>query len=203
MRLSAKGSKVAKQIETPYGSVTVPRQFYQSSAGGACLVPLDQAASPLGAATPKFAQMVASKVAEMPARSVARDLSDNHQRAVSLEQLQHVSGRVGELARAQQEHLPMEEAALPSARRVRTITIGVDAASLLMSTAADEGAADRRKRRRLDWRMAMVGTISFYDAQGERLHTLYAAQRCLLHSDGMWRVLWSKLSPYNHGIPFL
>ena len=120
--------------------------------------------------------MVASKVAEMPARSVARDLIDNHQRAVSLEQLQQVTVRVGELAREQQEHLPMEEAALPSARRVRTTTIGVDAASLLMSTAADEGAADRRKRRRLDWRMAMVGTISFYDAQGERLHTLYAAQ---------------------------
>ena len=176
MRLSAKGGKVAKQIETPYGSVTVPRHVYQSSAGGACLVPLDQAACLLGAATPKFAQMVASKVAEMPARSVARDLIDNHQRAVSLEQLQQVTGRVGELARAQQEHLPMEEAALPSARRVRTITIGVDAASLLMNTAAEEGATDRRKSRHLDWRMAMVGTISFYDAQGERLHTLYAAQ---------------------------
>jgi hypothetical protein len=176
MRLSAKGQKVAKQIETPYGSVTVPRYVYQSSAGGACLMPLDEAAALLGAATPKFAQMVASKVAEMPARSVVRDLADNHQRPVSLEQLQHVTGRVGEMARAQQEQLPMEESGLPSARQVKTITLGVDAASMLMNTAGEPGAADRRKNRQLDWRMAMVGTISFYDAQGERLHTLYAAQ---------------------------
>lgn len=176
MRLSAKGKPVAKEIETPYGAVSVARHVYQSSAGGACLVPLDQAAGLIGSATPKFAQMVASKVAEMPVRRVVRDLADNHQRAVSLEQLQQVSGRVGELARAQQEHLPMEQSGLPSARRVRTITLGVDAASMLMNTLDDGQARDRRKSRRLDWRMAMVGTISFYDAQGERLHTLYAAQ---------------------------
>jgi hypothetical protein len=176
LRLSAKGRKVARQIETPYGSLNVPRHVYQSSAGGACVVPLDQAAALLGAATPKFAQMVAGKVAQMPARSVARDLADNHQRAVSLEQLQQLSGRVGELARAQQAHLPMHEAGLPEPRRVATITLGVDAASMLMNTAGAPAAADRRKHRQLDWRMAMVGTISFYNAQGERLHTLYAAQ---------------------------
>lgn len=176
MLLSAKSQKVPKQFETPYGSVTVPRYVYQSSAGGACLVPLDQAAALLGAATPKFAQMVASKVAEMPARSVARDLADNHQRPVSLEQMQHITGRVGELARTQHEHLPMKEAGLPRARQVATITLGVDAASMLMNTTADPQAADQRKHRQLDWRMAMAGTISFYDAQGERLHTLYAAQ---------------------------
>jgi hypothetical protein len=177
VRLSAKGRKVPRQIETPYGSLNVARHVYQSSAGGACLVPLDQAAALLGAATPKFAQMVASKVAELPARSVARDLSQNHQRAVSLAQLQDLSGRVGELARAQQEHLPMEQAELPAPWQVATITLGVDAASMLMNSAGTPAAAsDRRKHRQLDWRMAMVGTISFYDAQGERLHTLYAAQ---------------------------
>ena len=177
VRLSAKGRKVPRQIETPYGSLNVARHVYQSSAGGACLVPLDQAAALLGAATPKFAQMVASKVAELPARSVARDLSQNHQRAVSLAQLQDLSGRVGELARAQQEHLPMEQAELPAPWQVATITLGVDAASMLMNSAGTPAAAsDRRKHRQLDWRMAMVGTISFHDAQGERLHTLYAAQ---------------------------
>lgn len=176
MVLRAKRRKVPKEIETPYGSLSVARHVYQSSAGGACLVPLDRAAALLGAATPKFAQMVASKVAEMPARSVARDLAGNHQRPASLEQLQHIAGRVGELAGAQQEHLPMNAAGLPPAREVATITLGVDAASMLMSTSGEPQAADRRKKRRLDWRMAMVGTISFYDAQGERLHTLYAAQ---------------------------
>lgn len=176
VNLSAKSQRVPKEIETPYGAVTVARHVYQSSAGGACLVPLDKAAGLFGAATPKFAQMVAAKIAEMPARSVARDLAGNHQRAVSLEQLQHITGRVGELARAQQEHLPMEQAGLPPPRQVATITVGVDAASMLMSTLDDAQARDRRKNRRLDWRMAMVGTLSFYDAQGQRLHTLYAAQ---------------------------
>jgi hypothetical protein len=156
--------------------VNIPRFVYQSSAGGACMVPLDRAAGLIGSATPKFAQMVSSKVAEMPARSVARDLADNHRRQVSLAQLQDVTGRVGELARGQQEQLPLEEAGLPPEGQVATITLGVDAASMFMSSRADGAAGDRRKGRELNWRMAMVGTISFYDSEGQRLHTIYQAQ---------------------------
>lgn len=249
MRLTAKGKPVIKEIETPYGSVSVPRHVYQSSAGGACLVPLDRAAGLIGAATPKFAQMVASKVAEMPARSVVRDLADNHQRSVSLEQLQHVSGRVGELARAQQEQLPMEESGLPSARQVKTITLGVDAASMLMNTAGTLLAEMRTRSEQSESRLSLAAREGLGKAMGyigsrvERMdyarlrqdgipigsgvtesackliikhrmcgpgmrwghraadHVL--ALRCLLHSDGMWRVLWSKLSPKNKGLALL
>ena len=176
MRMSAKKKPVIKEIQTPYGALSLPRFVYQSSAGGACLVPLDRAAGLIGSATPKFAQMVSSKIAEMPARAVARDLAHNHQRSVCLEQLQNITGRVGDLARAMQPHLPLEEAELPPADKVATVTLGVDAASMLMNTLSDDSAKDRRKSRQLDWRMGMVGTISFYDTEGERLHTQYLAQ---------------------------
>jgi hypothetical protein len=44
---------------------------------------------------------------------------------------------------------------------VATITIGLDGTCMLM---CEDG-----------WREAMVGTIGFYDKEGERLHTIYTA----------------------------
>ena len=38
MRMSAKKKPVIKEIQTPYGALSLPRFVYQSSAGGACLV---------------------------------------------------------------------------------------------------------------------------------------------------------------------
>ena len=46
-------------------------------------------------------------------------------------------------------------------KEVATIGIGVDGANIFLS---QEG-----------YRETMVGTISFYDAKGERLHTIYQA----------------------------
>jgi hypothetical protein len=176
MTLTAKSQRIIKQIETPYGAVDVPRYVYQSSLGGACMVPLDQAAGLIGSATPKFAQMVSSKVAEMPPRRVIEDLSSNHQRKVSLDQVQGIADRVGELAREHEPHLSLQEAGLPAKKEVATITIGVVGASMLMSRCAGEFSSDRRKKRELNWRMAMVGTISFYDREGQRLQTIYQAK---------------------------
>lgn len=177
IRFTAKKAKVAKQIETPYGKAEIERYVYQSSAGGACLVPLDRAAGLVGSATPKFAQMVSSKVAQMPARSVKSDLQDNHARTTSLEQVQQVAARVAQLAEGIEPHLELKAMKeLPAPKEVHTITIGVDAASLLMNEAADAAASDRRRQRKVDWRMAMVGSISFYDKQGQRLMSIYQSQ---------------------------
>lgn len=173
---TAKSQRVPKQMETPFGPLDQSRFVYQSSAGGACLVPLDVAACLLGAATPKFAQMVSHKVAQMPARAVQHDLAANHQRKVSVDQIQQLAARVGELAIDLESHLEVSAAALPDPKKVRTIAIGVDAASMLMNSAAGAPGTDQRKTRQLDWRMAMVGTLSFYDQDGERLATLYLSK---------------------------
>lgn len=176
LHLTAKSQRVIKQIETPYGPLQIPRYVYQSSAGGACLVPLDQAASLLGAATPKFAQMVSHKVAQMPACAVQHDLAANHQRKMSVDQIQQVAARVGALAIDLEPHLEVSATELPNPKKVCTIAIGVDAASMLMNSATAAPGSDQRKARKLDWRMAMVGTLSFYDKDGKRLSTLYLSK---------------------------
>lgn len=48
--------------------------------------------------------------------------------------------------------------------------------------AAPVPAPDRRKGRRLEWRTAMVGTIAFYNKEGERLGTLYTGAAPPEHS---------------------
>ncbi|MCP5089196.1 MAG: ISKra4 family transposase, partial [Rhodobacteraceae bacterium] len=52
--------------------------------------------------------------------------------------------------------------ALPAGEVVRTVAIGADGAFALFCQ--KEG-----------WRQVMVGTISFYNHEGERLHTIYIA----------------------------
>ena len=97
-RYTAKSKPVVKVIETPYGPLSMPRHVYQTSAGGACHVPLDKAASIIGNATPKFAQMISHKHTEANGRAVCHDMLKNHQRPISLEQVQLIAQRVGALA---------------------------------------------------------------------------------------------------------
>ncbi len=187
---TAKSKQVVKLIETPYGALEMPRHVYQTSAGGACHVPLDKAACLIGNATPKFAQMVSHKHTEANARTVCRDLLDNHQRPVSLEQVQHIAQRVGELAAANPSQL--DEAALPSAAAVATISIGVDGACVNM-TQSEPSALDKRKGRSAQWRVAMVGTIGMYDKAGNRLATIYQAQSPPENSDDGKGDFWAKM----------
>jgi len=171
---TAKRKREVRHVETPYGCAVVERWAYQSSLGGVCHYPLDQAASLIGAATPKFAQMVSRKLVELPAAEVVRDLRANHARSVSLDFVQRLTGLVGALAAAA---VPVSEgASLPPPETVVTIAVGVDGACVQMGTRAeDAAAADGRKDRVREWRVAMVGAITLYDAAGERLGSIYTA----------------------------
>lgn len=173
-RLTAKAKKEVRHVETPYGCVVVERWAYQSSLGGVCHYPLDEAVSLIGAATPKFAQMVSRKMVEMPAAEVVRDLRANHSRSVSVDFVQRLTGLVGALAEAA---VPVSQgASLPPADKVATVSVGVDGACVLMgSRAPDAGAVDGRKDRVREWRVAMVGAITLHDAAGERLGSIYTA----------------------------
>jgi hypothetical protein len=61
------------------------------------------------------------------------------------------------VAEAKEERWQYADPELPS--QVSTVAVGVDGTSMLY---CEEG-----------WRQAMLGTISLYDAMGERLHTTY------------------------------
>jgi len=171
---TAKRNKEVRHVETPYGCTVVERWAYQSSLGGVCHYPLDEAASLIGAATPKFAQMVSRKLVELPAAEVVRDLRANHARSVTVDFVQRLTGLVGALAEAA---VPAGNAAsLPPPQEVAMVSVGVDGACVLMGQRAEEAAApDGRKERQREWRVAMVGAITLYDAAGERLGSIYAA----------------------------
>lgn len=177
-KLTAKVRKEPRHVETPYGCAVVECWAYQTSAGGVCHYPMVTGASLVGAATPKFAQMVSRKMVELPAAEVVRDLRENHARKVTVDFVQRLTGLVGALAAAA---APVPACAgadesLPQPEEVKVISIGVDGACVLMNQRQEDAAdPDQRKQRRREWRTAMVGTITFYDGKQNRLGSIYAA----------------------------
>lgn len=151
--------RVLKEYQTPYGVAPVERHVYQSSRGGKTYCPLDRNARIVGSSTPRFAKMVSHKYAEFGSSRVIEDLRENHGRTVARSFVQNVADAVTAVAMAREQDW---EYALPELEEtVETIAIGMDGTCLLMG---QDG-----------WREAMVGTIAFYDEQGERRHTIYLA----------------------------
>jgi hypothetical protein len=158
MKLTSMG-KVPKQYQTPYGVAAIERHVYQGTKGGKTHCPLDQDARIVVSSTPRFARMIAHKYAEFGAARVLNDLAESHGRKVSRAFVQDVADAVAAVALAKEEDW---EYALPEFEEpVATVTVGLDGTCMLMCETG--------------WREAMVGTLGFYTAAGERLHTVYAA----------------------------
>ena len=157
VRMTSKG-QFAQDYETPYGTVSVLRHVYQTSEGGKTFCPLEENARMVLNATPKFAKLVSYKYAEAGADAVVNDLQECHHRTISKRYVKSLGDIVGTYAVAKEETW---DYALPDFERpCASIAIGVDGTCMLLQ---EEG-----------WRVAMTGTIAFYDAQGERLHTIYS-----------------------------
>ena len=158
MKLTSKG-QLPKDYQTPYGTATVERHVYQSPQGGVTDCPLDRDARIIVSSTPKFAKMVSSKYAEFGSARVQHDLRDNHGRTISRCLVQDVADAVAAVALVKEEvwsyHLPRMEMS-PA-----TVALSLDGTCTLT---CEDG-----------WRETMVGTISFYDREGERQHTIYLA----------------------------
>lgn len=158
VKLTSKG-QVEKDYQTPYGVATVARHVYQSNQGGPTYCPLDRDARIVVSSTPRFAKVLSHKYAESSSPRVQVDLEANHGRAVSRCLIQDVADAVAAAVLAKEEGwnytLPKFEEP-PS-----TVAVSLDGTCLLMS---EDG-----------WRETMVGTLSFYAPEGERLHTVYLA----------------------------
>jgi hypothetical protein len=157
VRMTSKG-QFAQDYETPYGTISVLRHVYQTSEGGKTFCPLEEDARMILNATPKLAKLVSYKYAEAGADAVVDDLLECHHRRISNRYVKSLGDTVGAYAVAKEETWNY---ALPKFERpCASIAIGVDGTCMLLQ---EDG-----------WRVAMAGTIAFYDAQGERLHTIYA-----------------------------
>lgn len=157
-RWTSKG-KDAKVYQSPYGPVQVERHLYQTSQGGSTFCPLEIDARIIRTATPRFAKQISHKYAEMSSVRVAEDLTENHNRAVARSFIQNLAETVGAVAMSKEEtwHYQTPKVSEP----VATVSLGLDGTCMLF---CEEGG-----------RQAMVGTLSLYNTQGERLHTTYVA----------------------------
>ena len=158
VKFTSKG-QVEKDYQTPYGVATVARHVYQSPEGGPTYCPLDRDARIVVTSTPRFAKVLSHKYAEFSSPRAQVDLQENHGRAVSRCLIQDVADAVAAVVLVKQEDwsytLPKFEEP-PS-----TVAVSLDGTCLLMG----EGG----------WRETMVGTLSFYDREGQRQHTIYLA----------------------------
>ena len=156
LRYTTKG-QIEKIYQTPYGEVKLPRHVYQGSRGGKTYCPLDRDARTIVYSTPKFAKSVSSKYASASSRTVHDDLKGNHGRYISRTYIKDIADAVGGIALDKEEK--WSQAPPVSFGRVETIGFGLDGTCMFMS---EDG-----------WRQAMVGTIAYFDSEGERLNTIY------------------------------
>lgn len=109
--------------------------------------------------TPRFAKMASWKYAQLSAAKVSEDLTMNHGRKTSRKLVQTIGALVGEIAREKEFEWAYE---LPKMKEVVAhISVSRDGTT---TPILKEG-----------YRETMCGTLSFYSAKGERLHTIYSA----------------------------
>jgi hypothetical protein len=158
VKMTTKGL-VPKQYQTPYGVAEIARHVYQTSEGGATFCPLDREARIIISSTPRFAKQISHKFSEMASTQVKKDLSENHNREVARSYLQNVADAVGTIALLKEEDWQYSPATVDT--KVKTVGIGMDGTCMLL---CEDG-----------YRQSMVGTLAFYDKDGERIHTPYLA----------------------------
>ncbi len=146
-----------KTYHSPYGKVSVKRHVYQTSKGGKIYCPLDTSARIIQNATPRFAKMLSSKYARLNANETRHDLEDNHGCKISNCYLQQVTDQVGAVAQSKEEVWDYSTPKLDE--DVKIISMSLDGAMVPM--------------RGGEWREAMVGSLSLYDGEGQRLHSIY------------------------------
>jgi hypothetical protein len=156
VKFTSKG-QVEKDYQTPYGVATVARHVSQSPEGGPTYCPLDRDARIVVTSTPRFAKVLSHKYAEFSSPRAQIDLKENHGRAVSRCLIQDVADAVAAAVLAKEEEWGY---ALPKFEEApATVAISLDGTCLHLR---EDG-----------WRETMVGTLAFYDREGERLHTVY------------------------------
>lgn len=144
----------------PYGVVWVARYVYQSSRVGRNYCQLEYQACIIPGATPRFPSQFSHKYAQLSVRAAQTGLERNHGRKVATSYIQNVPEWVGNIAIAKEEDWEYAHPRLNTP--VATVVVSLDGAMIPMADS-------------VGYREAMAGTLSFYDHEGERKHTIYLA----------------------------
>lgn len=146
-----------RKYQTPYGEVSVERNIYQNSNGGKTYCPLEDSARILRKSTPRFSKQISHKYSQSNVQAVCLDLKDNHNRDVSRSFVQNIVDWVGSIACAKEQQWEYETPKIDE--HVASIVVSLDGAHILIR---EDG-----------WREAMVGVVSLYSSEGQRLHSIY------------------------------
>lgn len=157
-RWTSKGQE-PKAYQTPYGEVSIVRHVYQTGEGGTTFCPLERDARIILTSTPRFAMQISHKYGEGPAARVVKDLTNNHGRPIAESFVQNTAAAVAAVVQAKEEQWHYATPKLQEP--IGTVSVGVDGTCMFV---VDDGH-----------RQAMVGSISLYDKEGERHHTIYVA----------------------------
>jgi hypothetical protein len=153
---TSKGEQT-ETYECPFGKITVPRHVYQNTNGGKTFCPMEHAARMILNSTPKYAKLLSYYYGKSGARSTSENLLEHTGRIACHGYVKKVSEVVGACAQFFENIVVYElPADIPEPAQ---IAISLDGTCMLM---IKDG-----------WREAMAGTISFYDSEGERTHTIY------------------------------
>lgn len=121
---------------------------------------MESRACVLSHSTPKFAKQISSKYGRMASYDVEADLKENHGRTISRNRIQAIAECVGQLVSDKESEweydIPIKD------EQTAYIVFSLDGTTANM---VSEG-----------WREVMSGTISFYNKNGDRLHSLYIGQ---------------------------
>lgn len=150
--------ELPKKYQTPYGEVNIPRHVYQSSQGGKTFCPMEKDGRVIVTSTPRFAKIVSNKISLGASTVVQRDLKDNHGRKVTRAYISDISDAVGSIVQAKEESWQYQTPDFKD-EEVATIALGLDGTCMLLCNDS--------------YREAMTGTISLYNKDRERLHTIY------------------------------
>jgi hypothetical protein len=144
---------------TVFGDCDVSRHTYQSSKGGMVFVPLEERGRILALSTPRLAKTLAARYTDLTAAEVSADMAEHHGLNISKDTVERIAKAVADVALAKEDFwtysCPVEPAV------VHHIALGFDGTTVPLR---NEDAK---------WKMAMVGTITLYDKDGERLDTAY------------------------------
>jgi len=156
-RYTSKG-RSEHNYETVHGTVRVKRHVYPSQHGGKTFCPLEDQCRMVLNATPRLAKVVAAKYADMGATALVKDMKESNRHAVSVRYAKALGDFIGAVVEAKEAYWEYDLPALSVP--VASVSVGLDGTCMLMKGRG--------------WRQAMCGSISLYDAAGERLFTLYA-----------------------------